>query len=575
MLADPVALPAASQHHQHGQLPMMIQPSQQQQYHHHAPDHQPPPLAMIAPPPSTRSHVECDDSNGAIATPHKARLCVLRFFPPPLPGCERAFLEQKLQLIEQVRVASVGGYGFKVRCGSFFHVRPGLPESGFYIALVSCYSLYYYKWNEVHKNLGANDSRIFTLGRDDLARPKASINGVVAMFPSVRLEDITAAMINVHAPPPAKKKLGTPPRRKKRRAPSSSSSSSSSSPAAPTKKPKQQQRQKQPGTPLAMSPARTPSTTARRSLLVPAVAASKGRFDGGPLSPCPKANLMLASFAGATSPLETLAEQCVQYLSTPSLASSSHEFALNLNAFLSNPLHRGRPGTFLLNHGFLTMFMHSAHLKELVFDVLQRRFDVRPVTLSTKDVRADTNYRALQEDAATCQLLHDITDFHADIPSMLSFCLYDRPSVLVFMAVHVLGRVRCKRRAESADATFLGSEINVFYEVGWSLPFQPCSPDPPPPFFSQYLWIYPHMIALLQRFLYHAIDQGWLDERYASRWLFARETQEQGIRTHYTKDLPSDFRVVPRPDPHKLTYRQQRMLCTVLLASSSHMLFSL
>ena len=105
------------------------------------------------------------------------------------------------------------------------------------------------------------------------------------------------------------------------------------------------------------------------------------------------------------------------------------------------------------------------------------------------------------------------------------------------------------------------------------MPFQPCSPDPLP--FSQYLWIYPHMIALLQRFLYHAIDQGWLDERYASRWLFARETQEQGIRTHYTKDLPSDFRVVPRPDPHKLTYRQQRMLCTVLLASSSHMLFSL
>jgi hypothetical protein len=81
------------------------------------------------------------------------------------------------------------------------------------------------------------------------------------------------------------------------------------------------------------------------------------------------------------------------------------------------------------------------------------------------------------------------------------------------------------------------------------------------------------MIALLQRFLYHAIDQGWLDERYASRWLFARETQEQGIRTHYTKDLPSDFRVVPRPDPHKLTYRQQRMLCTVLLAPFSHMLF--
>jgi hypothetical protein len=34
----------------------------------------------------------------------------------------------------------------------------------------------------------------------------------------------------------------------------------------------------------------------------------------------------------------------------------------------------------------LTMFMYSAHLKELVFDVLQWQVNVHPVMLGTKDV---------------------------------------------------------------------------------------------------------------------------------------------------------------------------------------------
>jgi hypothetical protein len=392
---------------------------------------------------------------------------------------EREFLMEKLERIEKMRVATVGGFGFKVRCASYFYVRPGMSDSGFYVALVSMYSLFFCKWNEVHKNLGASSSRIFTQGKDECYKPKSSINGVIAMFPSVALEDVTRVLVLVHTPPPSKKKSGASPRHnkkpcKKRRGSAACSSSSSPSSAASEHESAALGRKKKrmrpasgddmslhDRTPLAAvvrSSPRTPSTT-RRSL----VATSTGRFDGG--SPCPRASLAMDD-AGQPflKPIELLADKCLEYLTAPTL-DGTDALAKHLAEFLANPLQRGRVGIFLLNHGVLTMFMHAAHLKELAFSVLHRQFDMRPATLNSKDVKADDSFPALELELEACSFLLAITDFHADIPGMLSFCLYDLTSVLVFTAVHVVGRVRCKRRPESADSVFLGSERNVLHEV--------------------------------------------------------------------------------------------------------------
>ena len=380
-----------------------------------------PPLSNILGP--VMSYYDCSRLDATHNT-FKSRTGCLRFDPSLHPVRNRDEAVLKSQEIYRDLNATIqrlhGAYGLTLRFVTFFEFC-----GQFWFVVVAKSAHYFSKWYQVNQGLGACETRVYYRATE---RNSNSVKAVIKMFPGVTQQELMRnyfadeAAQTPHRPPQA----GKPP-------------SPHSSKAAKRRinwedRPEQEQ-------PPVVSP---PAKRAKAS------------------SKCQPAIVVQASPAVET-PFEALVRSCVAFLSDASLdACTDHEQALR--GYLGDPAHRGQMGLYLLNNGLGELHSQAAYLREIVLTSLGNRFGMFPESLSYQHVVDDPNYCRLDE--ASRLALHRIVGFNDNAKNLVTFALYDRVSVLVYLSIYVL---RCQRdtrgRLGFQTSSFLSSEAAVLVEV--------------------------------------------------------------------------------------------------------------
>lgn len=167
---------------------------------------------------------------------------------------------------------------------------------------------------------------------------------------------------------------------------------------------------------------------------------------------------------------DDLANSCVLFLAGSSLeACPQHEACLR--RYLEDPRHRGRMGLFLLDNGLNELFTQACYLKDFVFTVFREHYSMSARTLSTQDITNDPGFSRL--DAVTRDLLYPVMHLTDCLKLLITFALYDRVSVLVFLSVYILRchhegrekRVSLSGICDDYNTNFLSSEAHILGEV--------------------------------------------------------------------------------------------------------------
>jgi hypothetical protein len=377
-----------------------------------------------------KSYYDCSRLDATHNT-FKSRTGCLRFDSTLHPILNRDEAVRKSQEIYHDLHATIqrfhGSYGLSLRFVTFFEWC-----GQFWFVVVAKSGHYFNKWHQVNQGLGACETRVYYRATE---RNSNSIQAVLKMFPGVTQQELMrnyfadeseqASSRTPNRPSPLKGGGGKYSRKEAKR-----KIDWEDRPAAEQEQP-----------PVVSPPAkRNKASSARiQSAIV---------VEGAP---------------AVETPFEALVRSCLTFLSSPSLdACSDHEQALR--AYLGNPAHRGHMGLYLLNNGLGELHAQAAYLREIVLTSLANRFGMFPESLSHQHVVDDPNYARLDE--ASRLALHRIVGFNDNAKNLITFALYDRVSVLVYLSIYIL---RCQRdtrgRLGFETNSFLSSEAAVLVEV--------------------------------------------------------------------------------------------------------------
>jgi hypothetical protein len=377
-----------------------------------------PPLSNILGP--VRSYYDCSRADATHNT-FKSRMGCLRFDPILHPIRSRDDAARKSQEIYRNLHSTIqrihGSYGLSLRFVTFFE-----QQGEFWFVVVAKTAHYFSKWHHVNQGLGACETRVYYRASE---RNSNSICAVIKLFPGVTQQEL---MRNYFA----------------------DEAEQDQTPSRPP--------------PQASPKARTSKTAKRRIVdwegpaqtVAPLVSSPAKRAKAQPA-------IVVQASPSVETPFEALVRSCVAFLSASSLdACHGHEQVLR--AYLQDPAHRGQMGLYLLNNGLGQLHSQAAYLREIVLNSLGNRFGMFPESLSYQHVVGDSNYARLDE--ASRAALHRIVGFNDNAKNLVTFALYDRVSVLVYLSIYIL---RCQRdtrgRLAFESGSFLSSEAAVLAEV--------------------------------------------------------------------------------------------------------------
>jgi hypothetical protein len=407
----------------------------------------------------------------------KSRLACVAFAPDKHAITDQeskvVVLKNLMALLDKMHRRCRGSFGLVLRYGSFFT----LGEQTWFV-FVSKGAQYFHKWHQVFLGLEAANIKVYYHRGETF---KNSMNSVTEMFPSVSIEELLTnqhrVAIDDLVSETADMQLSSSSHDGKKKKKRSRGDETSSSPS-PVKKGKGQGKQT-----AAKASKMLSSSPEKRTPLRPLqnqqadAETSDGPsciqsldFNVDKLFDPPSAESVPAK---VQTPLDELANCCVQFLSSASLENCAQHEA-QLRRYLEVPQHRGKMGLFLLDGRLNELYVQAAYLKEFVFRILKERYEMEPFTLSTSDVHSCRGYNFCDMDFK--QALARVTDFYDGLKSLVTFALHDRVSVLVYLSFYVL---RCHRENKdrrdgkqfSIGSNFLSSEAAVLGEVCVRAPF--------------------------------------------------------------------------------------------------------
>jgi hypothetical protein len=183
----------------------------------------------------------------------------------------------------------------------------------------------------------------------------------------------------------------------------------------------------------------TPETggVARRALVVtPKSAPSKARArldDAFEASAVPFVSpARPTSFQG---PVDQLVHACVEFLSARDLRCADQHLHVLLE-YLGKTPQLSQMGLFILSSHYDDMFALTVNMRQLVMDVLGRRYQLHPESLGSLDI--SRGLRAGVMDGPSLQLLHLIGQCMDHETSKCTFALFDKVSCMVLASVYIV-----------------------------------------------------------------------------------------------------------------------------------------
>ena len=398
----------------------------------------------------------------------KSRLACVAFAPDKHAIIDHeskvVVLKKLMALLDKMHRRCRGSFGLALRYGSFFT----LGEQTWFV-FVSKGAQYFHKWHQVFLGLEAANIKVYYQRGETF---KNSMNSVAEMFPCVSIEELLTnqhrVAIDDLVSETADMQLSSSSNSKKKKKRSRGDEASSS--PSPVKKGKGKQTAAKASKMLSSSPEkRTPLRPLQNQQADAETSDGPScmqslDFNVDKLFDPPSAASVPAK---VQTPLDELANCCVQFLSSASLENCAQHEA-QLRRYLEVPQHRGQMGLFLLDGRLNELYVQAAYLKEFVFKIMKDRYEMEPFTLSASDVHSCRAYSFCDMDFK--QALARVTDFYDGLKSLVTFALHDRVSVLVYLSFYVL---RCHRENKdrrdgkhfSIGSNFLSSEAAILGEV--------------------------------------------------------------------------------------------------------------
>lgn len=398
----------------------------------------------------------------------KSRLACVAFAPDKHAIIDHeskvVVLKKLMALLDKMHRRCRGSFGLALRYGSFFT----LGEQTWFV-FVSKGAQYFHKWHQVFLGLEAANIKVYYQRGETF---KNSMNSVAEMFPCVSIEELLTnqhrVAIDDLVSETADMQLSSSSNSKKKKKRSRGDEASSS--PSPVKKGKGKQTAAKASKMLSSSPEkRTPLRPLQNQQADAETSDGPSciqslDFNVDKLFDPPSAASVPAK---VQTPLDELANCCVQFLSSASLENCAQHEA-QLRRYLEVPQHRGQMGLFLLDGRLNELYVQAAYLKEFVFKIMKDRYEMEPFTLSASDVHSCRVYSFCDMDFK--QALARVTDFYDGLKSLVTFALHDRVSVLVYLSFYVL---RCHRENKdrrdgkhfSIGSNFLSSEAAILGEV--------------------------------------------------------------------------------------------------------------
>jgi hypothetical protein len=328
----------------------------------------------------------------------KRARCGVLMFPDVPPNRRMEFVDETVNKLFLVYVASVHSYGFRVKTSTFFTEHGRL-----WIALTSWDSQPFSKWQKVFAGLNAQEIIIPYTGRDFPGPSRSSLAGVLDAFKETSIEELAANQIFYHEDevrmllPPGcafcpltgfslqvkrfqKRPQSPPPGERARKA----------SPSPAQKRARQASPSKENRTKGVLT---TPKGRAAASDSPPTQLKGRGAMRSielnGHAPDLPPAKLFSSPRRDVGGAVQQLSDACVAFLTNPDLSGLQAHYR-ELSEYLARDAEYGFIGRFLLSGCMTDIFVRTLHMRLLVRSALHHRFNMRVPSLYALHTIADS-----------------------------------------------------------------------------------------------------------------------------------------------------------------------------------------